>query len=90
MEYKYRVHQLLTTTATRMFMELDPQYASLPLILTVVERGESEDSGRKHITYTCRVQTASRGKMSLEGVYVRFDEGELSDLSSVEPEKKDA
>lgn len=89
-EHKFKVGQLLTTTAIRAGMVPCGHRVDVSVILTVVLLKADECSGGTQPSYLCRVSNVGYQASMLTN-YVTFHECELTaDLTSVEPVKIDS
>ncbi len=88
-EFKYKVGDLLTTTAIRKGMVPCGHRVDVLVILTVILMKADECSAGSQPSYLCRVTNVGY-QASMLTKYLDFHECELTaDLSSVEPEKTD-
>ena len=88
-EFKFKVGDLLTTTAIREGMKGESGYVvHVPAILTVIECIRQQCSGGEQLSYGCRCTTVGHRASIVFGAQ-NFQECELTaDLSSVELAKK--
>ena len=85
--FKYKVGELVTTTAVRQMMIPNVLYpSSVPMVLTVVEQRSITCSAGTQLLYACRVTHSSSVTLGT----TTFQQFELTDdLSCVKPKKKD-